>query len=174
MNTKRRKTFVTHFFPTGPEPLDIVAGYIAMLTRELGLVPDDPLFPATSASHNRKTGTLPQPGCTEPVAGPIRQIPVKPSAYRLPGANAFRKTLVPGSVKPFADHPRNGRHGAGEPLGHESEMTTFVGYGEVPTHRRAVIMSKLRGPKPQLALDGQLLDALKSLIAKSRRGLSSN
>jgi integrase/recombinase XerD len=52
VNTKRRKTFVTHFFPVGKEPLNIVADYIAVLTGELGFGPDDPLFPATRLAQS--------------------------------------------------------------------------------------------------------------------------
>src|SRR5262249_28595667 len=47
VRTKGRKTFTSIFFPVGPEPVAIVADYVAMLTGELGFGPDDPLFPAT-------------------------------------------------------------------------------------------------------------------------------
>jgi integrase len=45
VRTKGRKTFTSIFFPVGPEPLQIVTEYVAMLTNELNLSDDDPLFP---------------------------------------------------------------------------------------------------------------------------------
>ena len=54
-------------------------------------------------------------------------------------------------------------------LGHESGMTTFVGYGQVPGHRQAEIMLKLRSPQPHHARKGGLLNALKTLLHNAKR-----
>ena len=47
VKTKGRKTYRTHFFPVGAEPLDILKAYFTLLRDELGFGPEDPLFPAT-------------------------------------------------------------------------------------------------------------------------------
>lgn len=174
VNTKRRKTFVTHFFPVGSEPLDIVLDYVAVLTNELGFGPDDPLFPATRLAQSADrifsaAGLTRSPWRT---TGPIRQ--VFRDAFTAAGLpyvkpHAFRKTLVR-LGEALCRSPEEWKAWS-QNLGHESEMTTFVGYGEVPGHRQAEIMLKMRGAKPQRVLDDQLLDALETLIAKTRRDL---
>jgi hypothetical protein len=52
-------------------------------------------------------------------------------------------------------------------LGHKSEMTTFVGYGEVPGHRQAEIIRALARPtEPKIEwLDGALEAFVKSARA---------
>ena len=56
VRTKARKTFVSTFFPVGPEPVAIVEDYIAMLKGELGFGPDDPLFPSTQMGRGADRG----------------------------------------------------------------------------------------------------------------------
>jgi len=173
VNTKRRKTFVTHFFPIDPEPLDIVADYIATLTGELGFAPDDPLFPATllAQSENRNFAAVGLARTPWRTTGPIRQVFRDAfAAAGLPYVNphSFRKTLVR-LGESICRSPEEWKAWS-KNLGHDSEMTTFVGYGQVPGHRQAEIMRKLRGPQPQQAPDGGLLDALEALIDNAKRG----
>lgn len=56
VKTKRRKTFTSHFFPVGPEPLEIVANYVNTLVTELRFGPDDPVFPATRVGQAADRG----------------------------------------------------------------------------------------------------------------------
>lgn len=56
VRTKARKTFVSTFFPVGPEPVAIVADYIAMLKGELGFGLDEPLFPSTQVRQGADRG----------------------------------------------------------------------------------------------------------------------
>jgi integrase/recombinase XerD len=173
VNTKRRKTFVTHLFPVGPEPLDIAVGYIAMLTDELGFGPDDPAFPATKLAQSADRNFAPVGLMRTPwkTTGPIRQIFRDAfAAAGLPYVNphSFRKTLVR-MGEALCRSPEEWKAWS-QNFGHESEMTTFVGYGQVPGHRQAEIMLKLRAPKPHQLQDYGLLDALEILVhdAKAR------
>jgi hypothetical protein len=57
-------------------------------------------------------------------------------------------------------------------LGHESEITTFVGYGEVPTRRQGEIMAALANPHPT-DIAGLNIDALEAFLASAvKSGLS--
>jgi integrase/recombinase XerD len=58
-------------------------------------------------------------------------------------------------------------------LGHESEATTFVGYGHVPTHRQAEIIRALGKPRLEglpASLDIGSLEA----FVRSAKGLSQD
>jgi len=140
VKTKQRKTFTSHFFPVGPKPLDIVSDYIATLTADLGFGPDDPLFPATRLAH-AEDRSFAAAGLTRTswrTTGPIRQIFRDAfAAARLPYVNphAFRKTLVR-LGETICRSPEEWKAWS-QNFGHGSEMTTFVGYGEVPGHRQA-------------------------------------
>jgi integrase len=151
VKTKRRKTFTTHLFPVGPKPLDIVSDYIAMLTDDLGFGPDDPLFPATrlAQAEDRSFAAAGLGRTPWRTTGPIRQIFRDAfAAARLPYVNphAFRKTLVRFG-ETLCRSPEEWKAWS-QNLGHESEMTTFVGYGQVPGHRQAEIMRTLAAPAP--------------------------
>jgi integrase/recombinase XerD len=170
VNTKRRKTYVTHFFPVGQEPLDVVLDYIAVLTKELGFGPDDPLFPATrlaqSADRNfAATGLVRSSWRT---TGPIRQIFRDGfAAARLPYVNphAFRKTLVR-LGQTLCRSPEEWKAWS-QNFGHESEMTTFVGYGEVPGHRQAEIIRALARPR-EANIEGLDIGALEAFLKSAR------
>jgi integrase len=116
VNTKLRKTFMSTFFPVGPEPIAIVADYLAMLTGELGFGPDEPLFPATQNGHGKDRSFCAEGLSRKPwrTAEPIRQIfRAAFAAVSLPYANphSFR-TRWCALVSAFARRLRNGRHGA--------------------------------------------------------------
>jgi integrase/recombinase XerD len=175
VRTKARKTFTSTFFPVGPEPLAIVADYIALLRGELGFGPDDPLFPATKVGRDTDWAFVAEGVSRKPWSGaePIREIfRAAFTAADLPYANphSFRTTLVrlgqrlcltPEEWKAWSQN-----------LGHESEMTTFVGYGHVPTHRQVEIMQSLASPRPMTLPGGLDIAALEAFL-KSAKSLSA-
>jgi integrase len=170
VKTKRRKTFTTHFFPVGPESLDIVAGYIAMLTGELGFGQDDPLFPATrlAQAEDRSFAVAGLARTPWRTTGPIRQIFRDAfAAAGLPYVNphAFRKTLVR-LGETLCQSPEEWKAWS-QNLGHESEMTTFVGYGQVPGHRQAEIMRVLANPSPA-NIEGLDIGALEAFLKSAK------
>lgn len=133
--TKGRKTFTSSFFPVGQELVEIVADYNAMLTEKLSFGPDDPLFPATRMGRGVDRGFAPEGLSREPwrTAEPIRQIfraafAAAGLAYANP--HSFRNTLVRLGER-LCRTPEEWKAWS-QNLGHESEATTFVGYGHVP------------------------------------------
>jgi integrase len=171
VHTKGRKTFTSTFFPVGPEPLAIMADYIATLKDKLGFGPDDPLFSSTRIGLNENRAFEVQ-GLSRQhwtTADPIRSIfRAAFVAAGLPYANphSFRNTLArlgqriclsPEEWKTWSQN-----------LGHESETTTFVGYGHVPSQRQAEIMRQLGEPKTARLADEEIatmqaaLDRLKA------------
>jgi integrase/recombinase XerD len=170
VNTKRRKTFTTNFFPVGPEPFGIVSGYVDLLTQDLGFGPDDPLFPATQMAQTADRNFAPV-GLTRTnwrSTGPIRQIFRGAFvAAGLPYFNphTFRKTLVR-LGEALCRSPEEWKAWS-QNLGHESEMTTFVGYGEVPRHRQAEIIRALARPT-EARIEGLDIGALEAFLKSAK------
>lgn len=171
VNTKRRKTFTSSFFPVGAEPLDIFRDYMAMLNDELGFGPEDPLFPATRIGQGEDRGFkslgLSRQGWRS--AGPIRQIFRDAfAAAGLPYAkpHSFRDTLARLGER-LCRTPEEWKAWS-QNLGHESEMTTFVSYGHVPTHRQAEIILALGKPRDEINLAGLDIPALENFLQSAR------
>jgi integrase len=170
VNTKRRKTFTTNFFPVGPEPFDILADYVALLTKDLGFGPDDPLFPATQMAQkeDRNFAAVGLARSNWRTTGPIRQVFRDAfAAAGLPYVNphAFRKTLVR-LGETLCRSPEEWKAWS-QNLGHESEMTTFVGYGQVPAHRQTEIIRALASPTPA-KIEGLDIGALEAFVKSAR------
>ena len=167
VRTKGRKTFTSIFFPVGPEPLEIVTKYVAMLRNDLGFSDDDPLFPSTQVGRGEDRGfvalslsRIPWTG-----AGPIRKIfRAAFDSAGLPYANphSFRDTLVRLGQR-LCRSPEEWKVWS-QNLGHESEATTFVGYGHVPPHRHAEIMRSLGTPRPDPLPAGLDIAALRAFV----------
>jgi integrase len=171
VNTKGRKTFTSAFFPVGPEPFAIVGEYIAMLTGELGFGPEDPLFPATLVEHSNDRSFRAEGLSREPwrTTEPIRQVfRAAFEAAGLPYANPHsirdtltrlgqRLTRTPEEWKAWSQN-----------LGHESEATTFVGYGHVPVQRQAEIMRALARPRSTNLPEELNLDALEAFLKSAK------
>lgn len=116
VRTKGRKTFTSSFFPVGPEPVAIIADYIAMLTGELGFGPDDPLFPATRVGHGEDRGFEPQGLSRAPwsTAAPTGKFSARPSRRRACHTSILTlfETRWRASASAYATRPKNGRPGA--------------------------------------------------------------
>ena len=140
MNTKRRKTFSTWFFPVDDGIRAIVADWIGYLKTELLWGTDDPLFPATrvAVGANRQFEAVGLDRKHWANATPIRAI-FKEAFTRadLPTfpPHRVRKTLAqlgerqcrnPEEFKAWSQN-----------LGHEQVMTTFFSYGEVAPRRKS-------------------------------------
>ncbi len=98
-------------------------------------------------------------------AEPIRQIFRKAfAAAGLPYVNphSFRNTLVRLGQR-LCRTPEEWKVWS-QSLGHESEATTFVGYGHVPMDRQAEIMRGLTGPRFASLPDGLDIDALEKFL----------
>ncbi|KIO36324.1 tyrosine-type recombinase/integrase [Shewanella sp. cp20] len=149
VKTKFSKTFVTYFFPVGELPSQILAEWLECLTKDLGYKPNDPLFPKTKLAHNDNqqftaVGLLKESWSN---ATPIRKVFKQAfEAVGLPYFNphSFRNTLVrlgenlcrtPEEFKAWSQN-----------LGHESVLTSFYSYGDVPDYKQAELLRKLSKP----------------------------
>jgi integrase len=171
VNTKRRKTFTSCFFPVGAEPLEIMVSYIEMLKTKLHFTPEDPLFPSTLIGQDANRGFTSLGLKREPwsTTAPIRQIFRDAFAgAKLPYANphSYRKTLVRLGER-LCRSPEEWKAWS-QNLGHESEATTFVGYGEVPSYRQAEIMRALTNPRPAVELAGLDIKALETFLNSAK------
>lgn len=149
VNTKFSKTFTTYFFPVGELPLRILAEWIDYLVQELGFKQNSPLFPKTKLAHNANqqfeaVGLLGEHWSN---ANPIRKAFAQAfESVGLPYFNphSFRNTLVrlgerlcrtPEEFKAWSQN-----------LGHESVLTSFYSYGDVPDYKQAELLRKLAKP----------------------------
>lgn len=149
INTKFSKTFTTYFFPVGELPLKILTEWIEYLSKELGYKNNDPLFPKSKLAHNKNQqfaviGLLKEHWSN---ASPIRKVFKQAfESVDLPYFNphSFRNTLVrlgenlcrtPEEFKAWSQN-----------LGHESVLTSFYSYGDVPDYKQAELLRKLAEP----------------------------
>lgn len=156
VNTKFSKTFTTYFFPVGELPLKILSEWIDYLTKELGYKQSDPLFPKTKLAHNENqqfeaVGLLKEHWSN---ANSIRKI--FKQAFEAVGLayfnpHSFRNTLVrlgenlcrtPEEFKAWSQN-----------LGHESVLTSFYSYGDVPDYKQAELLRKLANPTENISSD---------------------
>ena len=159
VDTKRRKTFTTWFFPVGDEPLRIVEEWIAYLRDALLWGESDPIFPRTKVAVG-PNGTFGAAGLEREhwsTAQPIREI--FRAAFERAGQpyfnpHSFRNTLAqlgerlcttPEEFKAWSQN-----------IGHERMLTTFTSYGSVGAARQAELIrglaTKDSAPDPQRLL----------------------
>jgi integrase/recombinase XerD len=156
VNTKFSKTFTTYFFPVDELPLKILTEWIEYLIKELGYKQNDPLFPKTKLGHNKNqqfevVGLLKDHWSN---ANPIRK--AFKQAFDAAGLSyfnphSFRNTLVrlgenlcrtPEEFKAWSQN-----------LGHESVLTSFYSYGDVPDYKQAELLRKLAEPVESISSD---------------------
>ena len=165
VNTKFSKTFTTYFFPVGELPHKILADWIDYLVTELGYKQNSPLFPKTKLAHDANqqfeaVGLLEEHWSN---ANPIRKIFAQ--AFALAGLpyfnpHSFRNTLVrlgenlcqtPEEFKAWSQN-----------LGHESVLTSFYSYGDVPDYKQAELLRKLSKPAENITPD--MVEQIKLLV----------
>jgi integrase len=149
VNTKFSKTFISYFFPVGELPLKVLNEWIDYLTNELGYKQNDPLFSKTKLAHNKNqqfeaVGLLKEHWSN---ANPIRKVfaqAFEDSGLPYFNPHSFRNTLVrlgerlcrtPEEFKAWSQN-----------LGHESVLTSFYSYGDVPDYKQAELLRKLAKP----------------------------
>lgn len=158
VNTKRRKTFTSWFFPVGERPLTILREWVAFLRTERLWGDDDPLFPRTKVARAAE-GEFASAGLTRTFwtnAQPIRVVfRAAFEAAGLPYFNphSFRNTLAqlgekvcrtPEEMKAWSQN-----------LGHEKVLTTLTSYGTVAPIRQAELIRALGEDRPRLDDDAE-------------------
>jgi integrase len=98
-------------------------------------------------------------------AGPIRRIfqdAFEAAGFPYANPHSFRDTLVRLGQR-LCRTPEEWKVWS-QNLGHESEATTFVGYGHVPAHRHAEIMRGFNEGRPDFLPAGLDIAALKAFV----------
>ena len=159
VKTKGAKTFVSILFPVGDQFVTILADYVSKLRADLLFGPDDPLFPAPEMGHEVDRGF-----CVVGLsrrhwknASPIRRIvrnAFEAAGLDYPNPHSVRKALARfGEQK--VRNPEEWKAWS-QNLGHESEMTTFRGYGQIPLRRQTEIIRAFEGPLLTGGVDEQI------------------
>ena len=172
VRTKRRKSFISSFFPVGTEPLRIVADYVAFLKTDLRFGPDDPLFPKTAMGLGADRLFAPQGLCREAWANadPIRKIfrtAFAEAGLEYAKPHSFRTTLA--RLGEQMCRTAEEWKAWSQNLGHESETTTFAAYGKVPSRRQVEIMQALEKPAGGSLVEGIDVAALESVLTSLKR-----
>lgn len=174
VKTKFSKTFMTFFFPVGPEIRQIVDDWVLHLRRDLLWGHDDPLFPATKVElsallHFEAVGLERKAWSS---SAPIRAI--FKSAFEAAGLpyynpHSLRSTLVLLGLQ-VCRSPEHFKAWS-QNLGHEGVLTTFISYGSVAVQRQGEIIHSLGGQTaaPAAGAHEDMAEAL--LQAMQRRGL---
>ena len=146
VRTKRAKTFTTWFFPVGEDIRKIFVDWVAYLRAQKGFGPEDPLFPRSKVApgDDLKFQAIGLDRAPWANANPVRD--AFRDACKFAGSpyfnpHSFRNTLVqlaydlkldPEALKAWSQN-----------LGHESMLTTFCSYGEIPPSRQGEIIRGL-------------------------------
>jgi hypothetical protein len=152
VQTKRRKTFTTTFFPIDELPGQIVAQWVTELTRDHLFGPDDPLFPATAVTVGASGSFEARTIARKPWAssGPVRT--VFGQQFARAGLRYFNPHSVRNLIAQIGQIVCRGDIEAykawSQNLGHESMVTTLGSYGAVAPHRQAEIIRSLSMPNP--------------------------
>jgi integrase len=177
VRTKRAKTFATWFFPVGDDIRQIVVDWVAFLREENGFGPDDPLFPKTKVAPGddlafRAVSLDRAPWAN---ANPVREIFREACALAgLPYCNphSLRNTLVQLAYELRLDAERF--KAWSQNLGHDSCLTTFSSYGQIPPARQAEIIRGLSrhemgsNDRVEPALLRKLADEMERALSLSR------
>lgn len=144
VQTKRRKTFPTYFFPMGEELVTIVREWAAFLMQDHQFGPCDPLFPATEIGLDEGGlfGAAKLSRRHWQQSGSVRDIFRKRfEAAELPYFNphSFRKTIMQEAYRRKLD--LEALKAWSQNFGHEDTKTTIDSYGPVSPQRQAEILA---------------------------------
>ena len=174
VRTKRGKTFTTWFFPIGDDIQQIVIDWVEFLREQKGFGPDNPLFPKTKVMPGRdlEFQAVALDRAPWANANPVRAIFREACALAgLPYFNphSLRNTLVQLAYELRLDAERF--KAWSQNLGHESCLTTFSSYGQIPPARQAEIIRGLspheEGPNDRV--EPALLRRLADEMERSQR-----
>jgi len=143
VQTKFSKTFDSFFYPVGQDIQEIVSEWEDYLRKELLWGENDPLFPSTEVSltDSGSTGLKREHWkTTDPVRRIFRQAFTNAG---LPYYNphSFRDTLVRFGEK-ICKSPEQFKAWS-QNMGHESVLTTFTSYGNIPVHDQEEIFKSM-------------------------------
>jgi integrase len=150
VRTKFSKTFDTYFFPLGDDVRALVGEWVGYLRTEMLWGLDDPLFPATkvelgSAGHFEVSGLARRQWRNAASIRTIFRAAFVAAGLPYFNPHSFRKTLAQ-LGQDRCNTPEAFKAGS-QNLGHDSVLTTFASYAQVPSQRQAEIIRKLARPR---------------------------
>lgn len=165
VRTKAAKTFRTYFMPVDNTARSIVAQWINELTTEHLWGPADPLFPKTQMGLDPDGGFVPIGIAREAWASGDRARDIIQGAFVAVGLPKFHPHSIRHALIRYAstlDLTPEAMKAWSQNLGHTDVLTTFLSYGQVPTHRQgeliqAIASARVRDDKID---DEALLEAL--------------
>jgi integrase len=171
VQTKNSKTFETFFFPVGADLEQIVADWVTHLKVVKLWGNDDPLFPATAVKPgpSRRFVAIGLSRQHWSTAAPIRTI--FRSAFESAGLPYFNPHSVRNTLTELGERlcqsPEEYKAWS-QNFGHESPLTTFTNYGQVPRRRQAEIIRELgtrdaEGGLPRSRIERELAQLRASL-----------
>lgn len=179
VRTKGAKTFRTFFMPVDDSARSIVTDWVSELTRDHLWGPTDPLFPKTQMGVAADGGFVPVGILREGWASGDRARDIIQSAFSAVGLPKFHPHCIRHSLIRHAttlDLTPEEMKAWSQNLGHTDVLTTFLSYGQVPTHRQGELIQAASGSRPEAGRidDRALLDALAArLSGKGSRRLHS-
>lgn len=166
VKTKFRKYIDTFFFPVGDEIKQIVINWVKYLKENKLFGNEAPMFPRTKLIHDENDSFIGGGLDTEHWTGATQIRKIFKDSFSFVGLGYFsphslRKTLVqlgeqvcktPEDFKAWSQN-----------LGHESPLTTFTSYGQVPAHRQGDIIKNLGNINSNDDMQKQLITFLNQL-----------
>lgn len=172
VETKRAKTFSTHFFQVGDDVREIFQAYVHHLRTTLKFGGSDPLFPSTrqDVDHEHQFKITGLTRSHWKTADPVRDI--FQAAYERAGVPYFTPHTVRSTLARLGEQlcrtPEEMKAWS-QNLGHDEVLTTFTSYGSVPAIRQAQIISGLR--QPPVVEDSALREAIRLISQRFDCGL---
>lgn len=170
VRTKGAKTFRTFFMPVDENASSIVADWVSELVTDHLWGPADPLFPKTQMGLGANGGFAPVGLAREAWASGDRARDIIQGSFTAIGLpkyhphsirhalirHAMTLDLTPEEMKAWSQN-----------LGHTDVMTTFLSYGQVPTHRQGTLIQHSVKHAEQPGLSSAEIAALKAVLAKA-------
>jgi integrase len=150
VRTKGAKTFRTFFMPVDEHARSIVAEWVSELIRDHLWGPADPLFPKTRMGLATDGGFAPVGIMREGWASGARARDIIQGAFLAVGLPKFHPHSIRHALIRYAttlDLTPEEMKAWSQNLGHTDVLTTFLSYGQVPTHRQGELIHAASAPK---------------------------
>ena len=176
VRTKAAKTFRTFFMPVDNTARSIVADWVSELASDHLWGPADPLFPKTQMGLAADGGFAPVGIMREGWASGARARDIIQGAFSAVGLPKFHPHSIRHALIRHAttlDLTPEEMKAWSQNLGHTDVLTTFLSYGQVPTHRQGELIRAASGARADAGSmdDRALLEALTARL--SGKGVSS-
>lgn len=175
VRTKGAKTFRTFFMPVDDNARSIVTDWVSELTSDHLWGPADPLFPKTQIGLAADGGFVPIGILREGWTSGDRARDIIQGAFSAIGLPKFHPHSIRHALIRHAttlDLTPEEMKAWSQNLGHTDVLTTFLSYGQVPTHRQGELIHAARAPRIDAGTidDRALLEALTARL--SGKGVS--